>query len=65
MKYVHRMMGNSWQVIKKNKKTINLFVPPLEAPGAPLGGHAPSLRITALVTPETCLINVKMTIMSY
>ena len=29
------MVGNSWQVKKKQKQTASLFVPPLEAPGAP------------------------------
>ena len=43
MEYGHRMVGNSWQVEKK-KNTISLFVPPLEAPGAPLGGHAPQFK---------------------
>ena len=50
MKYDHRMMGNSLQVKKKRKRkqTIGPFMPPLDAPGAPLGGTPPSLRITDL-----------------
>ena len=43
------MVTEWWEILDKLKKkekknTISLFVPPMEAPGAPLGGHAPQFK---------------------
>ena len=47
--YKWNMVTEWWEILDKLKKkekknTISLFVPPLEAPGAPLGGHAPHFK---------------------
>ena len=55
------MVTEWWEILDRlKKKNISLSVPPLETPGAPLGGTPPSLRITAVEAPLDNILGLRL-----